>query len=193
MIREFINFVSDTMPCISPYTKEGIKIALEQFKYDEKKFCTTMHNQFEHLTQGDILENIPFYRSGSDGKIKVYVGRGIVLSNTCDCSRDENIIIAPFIPINGIGKDYKALICNTVYGYCYLVDKGFDDSVIDFSLANSFNREIILKGIELEKIIKNKSLNAYGYYMLICKLTVYLLRPEDKETNDKRIQSINVS
>lgn len=188
MIEEFIDFVSATMPCISPYTKEGIKLALEQFKFEQKKFCTTMKAEFEELSQGDILENIPFYRiNRKTGKIQVYKGHGIVLNNTCDCSRDDNILIAPFIPIENLNKDKNAIIFNTAYGYLYFPDKTFGEETVDFSLANTFNRELILKGINVGEIKKSRSLNGYGYYLFICKLTVYLLRPEDVGVNKMRI------
>lgn len=188
MINEFITFVSETMPCISPYTKEGIKNALQQFKINNKKFCTTMRVNFDELCQGDILENIPFYRiNKSTGKISVYTGKGVVLSNTCDCSRDETILIAPFMPIGNMKTDQGNILSNKVYRYLYLPDKNFEDFAVDFSLTNTFNREIILKGLDNNAIKKNKSLNGYGYYLLICKLTIYLLRPEDAEVNKSRL------
>lgn len=192
MIQEFIDFTSEVIPSISPYTKEGIKSALEQFRTDNKKFHTTMDNNFEILTQGDILENIPFYNVNKDtGKLQVYRGRGLVLNNTCDCDRDENILIAPFIPIHNLTKDRQSVVSNRAYGYLYLPDNNLDDSVVDFSLTNTYKRELIVKNIEDNKITKFKSLNAYGYYLFICKLTVYLLRPEDVEVNARRIGDVN--
>lgn len=190
MIKEFIDFTSEVIPSISPYTKEGIKKALDQFNCKNKKFYTTMQDNFDILTQGDILDNIPFYRMDSNGELKIYKGKGIVLNNTCDCDRNESILIAPFIPIASIKKDKEIMMANKVYDYLYIPDNNLEEEIIDFGLTNNYNRELIIKSIEDGKVSKIKSLNAIGYYLFICKLTIYLARPEDVEINEKRKEGL---
>lgn len=190
MIKEFIEFTANIFSCINPYTKENIDKAIKQFELEGKQLFTTMDNNLECLAQGDVLENVPFYRVNNMGKMEVFVTKGLVLSNTCDCSRDRDILLAPFIPIKKTQKDRNALIKNKAYGYLYLPDNKFDEEVVDFSLSNSFNREVLLKGIEDKKINKKVSLNSYGYYLLLCKLTIYLMRPEDEEIKRIRLNEV---
>lgn len=190
MIKEFIDFTTETISCIQPYTKENIKKAIEQFHLEGKQLFTTLDEGLECLAQGDVLENIPFYRIDKTGRLQVYKTRGLVLSNTCDCSRDNNILLAPFIPIKDTQKDRQALLNNTIYGYLYLPDCKYDEYVVDFSLTNSFNREVLIKGIEKEVITKTVSLNSYGYYLFLCKLTIYLMRPEDSGIQESRLNNV---
>lgn len=190
MIKEFIEFTTNIISCINPYTKENIDKAIKQFELDGKKLFTTMDNNLECLAQGDVLENVPFYRVDENGRMGKFVTKGLVLSNTCDCSRDRDILLAPFIPIKETQKDRMALINNKAYGYLYFPDDKFNEEVVDFSLSNSFNREILLKGLKAEKIKKRVSLNSYGYYLLLCKLTIYLMRPEDEEIKQTRLKEV---
>lgn len=190
MIKEFIEFTANIISCINPYTKENIDKAIKQFELEGKQLFTTMDNNLECLAQGDVLENVPFYRVNNMGKMGVFVTKGLVLSNTCDCSRDRDILLAPFIPIKETQKDRNALVKNKAYGYLYLPDNKFDEEVVDFSLSNSFNREFLLKAIEAKKIKKKVSLNSYGYYLLLCKLTIYLMRPEDEEIKQTRLNEV---
>lgn len=191
MIREFIEFTSEIISGINPYTVENIKSAIMQFKVEGKKLVTTLENNFDYLTQGDILDNIPFYKvNGKTGKLEVFKTRGIILSNTCDCDRDENIIMAPFIPIKDTQKDRQALMNNISYGHLYLPDNKLDNYVVDFSLSCTFNRELILKGLEKKAINKIASLNSYGYYLFLCKMTIYLMRPEDAGVKEERIKEV---
>ena len=44
--------------------------------------------------------------------------------------------------------------------------------------------------IESGKINKIRSLNIYGFYLFICKITIYLCRPEDKGVNEKRKEEL---
>lgn len=193
---EFIDFVAETMPSVSPYTVEGLKECISQFKFEYKKNCTTtMENEFSFLTQGDIIDRIPFYRMNTNtGEIETSILQGLVITNTCDCDRDENILIAPIVPIDKLTKKNKDTINdikhNKVYGYMYIPDAPFENYVIDFSLINNYNRNFILKMIESGKINKIRSLNIYGFYLFICKITIYLCRPEDKGVNEKRKEEL---
>lgn len=188
MNKEFIDFVTELFPCIQPYTKENIKKAISQFQLCGKTINTTLFTPLNDLSQGDILEGIRFYKLNSSGNLDITNPmNGMILSNTCDCSRDENIVIAPFIRMDNISKSRQALQNNVTYGYLYLPDNKFNNEVVDFSLVNSFNRNIILKGLELGKINKKASLNDFGYYLFLCKLTIYLMRPEDEGIQEDRL------
>ena len=194
-IDEFIEFVAETMPSISPYTVKKIKSSISQFDFDKdkdcSKDCTIMESQYDFLIQGDIIENVPFYRiNPNNGKLQIKKSKGLIITNTCDCSRDKNILIAPFIPIDKLEEMSADTIIsmkkNKVYSKMYIPDNDLKDYIIDFSLMNTYNRELILKQVEDKKIKKLKSLNTYGFYLFICKMTIYFCRPEDEEVNSKR-------
>lgn len=192
MIKEFIDFTCELIPCITPYTKQSIKDAIRQFEREDKNFITTMEKTLDFLAQGDIVENIPFYRFNSNGKLEFLKGKGIILSNTCDCDRDKDILIAPFVDMSTLEKDRTALYSNQSYGHFYIPDVRVENQVVDFSLSCNFNREVILEGIKRGKILKRYSLNKYGYYLMLCKITIYLMRPEDLEVQEKRMENVVV-
>ena len=51
---------------------------------------------------------------------------------------------------------------------------------------NTFNKQLIFSGIESGRIKRIALLNQMGLYLLIIKLTVYLMRKEDPETFEQR-------
>ena len=59
---------------------------------------------------------------------------------------------------------------------------------VDFELVTVISRDAILKMLESNKLTKKISLNEYGFYMLLSKLTVYFCRRQDADTEkDRRI------
>ena len=60
------------------------------------------------------------------------------------------------------------------------------DQFIDFEYMGTYNKSLILNGIRNNQIKRLASLNQLGYYFFIIKLTVYLMRKEDRETQKER-------
>lgn len=115
MIQELIEFTTELFPSITPYTKDEIYTSIEKFQTEGRTFTTTLENQFEYLAQGDILYNIPFVRIDDDGNVKTFKANGMIMANTCDCDRRENILIAPFISIEKINRaDKSQILANRV-------------------------------------------------------------------------------
>lgn len=185
MIKELVEFVTELFPSISPYTKESVMNAIEQFKYENIEWF--MPNTLDNLAQGDIIEKLPFSFSDEDGNTSVILTKGIVLSNTCDVENDENIIIAPLFDYRGILDSSQMYIVrsNKYYDKMCFTNSQLDNYFIDFSKATTFNKKLILKLIKL-KTDRIYSLNQYGYYLLLTKLTIHFMRPEDKDFNEKR-------
>lgn len=191
MIKELIEFTSELFPSINPYTSDQIYKAIEEFNMEGKAFTTTMDNHIEYLAQGDILHNIPFVRMKDDGEIGKFMASGVIMANTCDCERRDNILIAPFIPLDKINRtDVTQIVANRVLEFLYLPNIHFEgeqvENVVDFSQINTFNRTVLSKLLESGKVHKLKSLNINGYYLFLIKLTAYLMRPEDAETQKLR-------
>ena len=111
------------------------------------------------------------------------------MSNTCDASRDDYIVIAPLIEYDKVLDDNQKKIAraNKYYDKMCFTNSQLDGYFIDFTRATSFNRNLLLKLLE-NKTNVEYSLNQYGYYLLLTKLTIYFMRPEDKKTNEIRAE-----
>ncbi len=185
MIKELIEFTTALFPSISPYVKENVNKAIEQFDYENLEWF--MPTPISYLSQGDIIQKIPFTFTDENGDKDTILTRGIILSNTCDASRDDYIILAPLIKYDLILNESQKQIAraNKYYDKMCFTNSQLDGYFIDFTRATSFNRNLLLKLLESKTNIEY-SLNQYGYYLLLTKLTIYFMRPEDQDTNISR-------
>lgn len=185
MIKELIKFTTELFPSISPYTKENVNRAIEQFDYDKLEWFK--HTPITYLSQGDIIEKLPFTFIDENGNRDTILTKGIILSNTCDVSRDDYIIIAPLFKYDEMlnNNQKKVVRANKYYDKMCFTNSQLNDYFVDFTRANAFNRNLLLKLLETKTNVEY-SLNQYGYYLLLTKLTIYFMRPEDKETNEIR-------
>ena len=192
MITEFIDFCKEVFPSIDPYTAERAKTALLQFEKDGRiiNYITNNLNKNE-IYQGDIFTDMPFYYMQPDGTYGMAKYKAQLLTNTCDSVRNENLNFAAILPLNKFSDKFQAnIIKNKTYQFLYLPDNKTKDFVIDFGLINTISREAFIKAINYKKIKKIVSLSDIGYYMFICKLTVYFMRPEDIKVNNHRGENI---
>ena len=188
MIPEFIDFCKELFPSISPYTKEQAKKAMQQFedKYGPvlSKTCSTFD-----LLQGDIFTEIPFFFTADNGDLKVIHRKALLLSNTCDASRDKTLLFAAIHPLADL-KENPSMVSNITknqrYSTLYFPDENLKDEFVDLELISTISRESFLKLHADKKVHRIASLTIVGYYMFICKLTVFFLRPEDVEVNAAR-------
>ena len=110
----------------------------------------------------------------------------MLLSNTCSADHDDDIVIAPLLQIKDLGLNRNDIVNNLHYRLFYLPDKRFEELVVDFSLMNTFNKNLLNAQIEDGKVKKESSLNQMGFYLLLSKLTVCFMRPEDEEVQASR-------
>lgn len=188
-MRDFIALVQEMFPSISPYTADkALKSISDNFK-DKRhmEFCTSM--PFDFLAQGDIFSEMPFAYTDEEGNDRTFPAKGFLLSNTCDSERDEFILFAPMLPIDVYtrqGLDKHGIESNKFTKLLFIPSQVINNHVVDLSIINAFPRNLILKLLELQKISKEATLNLWGYYLYLSKLTVHLMRPEDIETNNNR-------
>jgi len=180
MLEEYIDFVTSLFPCISPYIQEKAKESIRQFYTLHTEFPCFTPNLIPDLNQGDIVSTLPFRRYDNEGDEKDYLTDGLIISNSCDIENDEQILIAPFFPISELGFDRKTLKKNVYFSLLFFPDNRFSNHVTDLSLFSPFQKKIIKNKLADGTITKKLSLNQVGYYLLISKITVHLLRPEDK-------------
>ena len=188
MLKQYIDFVTSLFPSISPYTQEQAKKSINQFYETNKKFiCFTNFNE-SFLAQGDIVTNIPFLLIDDDGEENEFITDGLIISNTCDIENDKNILIAPFFPIDEFSQyiNINSLQNNTIYRLVFFPDDKYSKKFADLSLISPFPKKKILEKINKKEIEKKYSLNTIGYYLLISKLTIHFLRPEDKYVQSLR-------
>lgn len=186
MLNEFIDFTQSLFPSISPYVKAQTQDAIRQFALSGRKINLMNYKTYDFLAQGDILEGIPFTRLDGNGNLAAQRGKGMLISNTCSADHDDEIVIAPFLRIEDLGLDKRDIVNNLHYRLFYLPDPRYEEMVVDFSLMNTFNKNALNHQMEVGKIKKEASLNQLGFYLLIAKLTICFMRPEDEKVQANR-------
>ena len=186
MLDEFIEFTQSLFPSISPYVKDKTKEAIKQFELKGKKLNLFNYKAYDYLTLGDIFDGVPFSRIEEDGNISVYRGKGMLISNTCSADHDDEIVIAPLLEIDSLGLNKTDIVNNLHYRLLYLPDERYENYVVDFSLINTFNKDVLNRMIEQKRTVKETSLNQFGFYLFLCKLTICFMRPEDEDVQADR-------
>lgn len=187
MIKEFFTFCEELFSSISPYTAEAARQALSQFETMQQPVQYITRIPFAELSQGDIFTDIPFRYMLEDGTYGVKRCKAFLLTNTCDCVRNDNLTFAAVLPISDFGTNpIDGIIHNKAFQFLYFPDESTKDYVVDFGLLNSISRSAFLEAISKSQIKKLVSLSWIGYYFFLCKLTVFFMRPEDAEVNKSR-------
>lgn len=191
----FIEFTQELFPSISPYTAENVKKSLDQFKAEGKTLNAFCNKPLVYNAQGDIFDNVKFPYIDDNGNIGIYETEAMLLSNTCDAQRNQYLNFAAIFNINEFDFDESTMFeikNNKVYNFLYFPDNQMYDKIVDFSQIVSVPLEIFNKMAEHQKNKKLLSLSQFGYYLFLCKLTIFFMRPEDKESNADRVHNILV-
>lgn len=188
MMNKFIDFVHEIFPSISPYTKDEVNKALEKFKSDGKTFKCFLPQEeiFDFLAQGDIYSKLPFIVFDKDGNQYSERYPAIMISNTCHAENQSTISFCPLLPVSKFKLDAKILLGNTKYSMLYFPDPFLKEYVVDFSVINSYNKNLIINALKQNSMQKIGSLSNFGYYLFLTKLTIHFMRPEDVEVNEDR-------
>lgn len=182
MIRFFEDYCNQLFPSIDTEIKNAIRDEVSKINMTNSTWF--MFRLLEELSQGDILDRIPFTIMQDDGSQKTFIAKGMVLSNTCDLQRDPYIIIAPIFNIEDgeFSEQQKIDLKDNIFsGKMGFKNSCLDNYFVDFSKSTSFNRNVILKGIEMNKIHREQSLSQLACYMLYIKITIYYMRIENHE------------
>ena len=182
--QALIKLVGDSLKSIDPYDLETIEAALKKPISMNDSFF--LKEKLEVLSQGDIIKSVPYI--GIDPNTQkgfVNFFDSIVLSNTCDCQRKNNIILAPILS-EGFSEIQKTGNINSKYELFYIPEKEFKTCYIDFSRIFSFPLNVLKKRFEEKKSDRLYSLSFYGFNFFYLKLSVYLFRPESDEIAPKR-------
>lgn len=186
MLKEFIDFVDSVLPSVAPDFRDGAKNAITQFEKEGQQIKYLTLKPLDQLSQGDILSSIPFCYFEEDGTQKMFRSEALVLSTSCHIDQKNRMVLVPVFPLNKFEGNVTELKKNMVYDYMYIPDAIMMDKFVDFTIMNTYSKEIIINGIESNKIVRTGSLNQIGYYFFIVKLSVYLMRKEDPDTLEER-------
>ncbi len=190
MLAEFIDFVDEILPSVSPDVKENAKAAILQFEKEGHVLNYLTTSELDELSQGDILSNIPFSYFEDNGEQHIFAADALVVSTSCHIDQKNKLVLVPVLPLSSFTGDRCALEKNTIYDFMYIPDVQMGEKYIDFSVWCTYNKDLIMEGIKRSKIKRIASLNQLGYYFFIVKLTVYLMRKEDSGTMEKRRQGM---
>ena len=190
-LKEFIDFVDSILPSVDPNAKDKAKAAIEQFKAEERYFEFLAPKNLPELSQGDIISEICFAYFDSDGNQQKYKACGMIISTSCHIDQKNVINIVPILPLAYLKADRNKeneIKNNKVFDYMYLPDNIMSDKFVDFSKVCTYEKRLIFDGIKAGKIKRIASLSQIGFYLFILKLTVFLMRKEDEDTMQKRVE-----
>lgn len=187
MMHEFIDFVDEVYPSLAYDTKKKAKMAIRDFEEMNCPNVFLMQDTLEELSQGDILSEIPFCYFDGEGQQNTFKAKAMVLSMSCDIENNDMILLAPVLRLSDYASDdVSGIVHNTALTYLYYPDEKLKDYYIDFSYAFTYSSSFIRGLLNDGKLSKIASLNQVGYYMFLCKLSVFFTRREDPQTQQNR-------
>ncbi len=194
MTKSFVDLMRETFPNISPETGTKLyQLIRKKDRYLNWLFATSA---LEHLSQGDVLEEVPVLVLKDEGKALKQKLPVMVLNNTCDLQQDNGTprskytSIVPLLPCNQYLEPFKDkpnyeldLKENVITSKFYIsAPPGYKrDYVVDLSLICSIDTQYLQKGIQQGILKKIASLSENGYYYFLAKLTLHLMRSESDE------------
>jgi len=177
---------------ILPDTPEGdVRKAIDQFSTQRLGSIQVIRDPLEELSQGDILNPIPFIEWSDQGEPSNFTAPGMIITSTCDLDRKGNIVFCPCYQLSILGSGNssfsKNISENTVFEFFY-VDKLFDGNTwaVDLSRPMTLPRDRVFEKIYNGDISKKHSLTDKGWYLFITKFSMKYFRPDDSATMQLR-------
>lgn len=189
--EQFIDFVHEIFPSIDPYVAERVKYSIDQFRKTGADVFYFTSGSLGDLSQGDIIDNLSFISFNDEGMLEKIDTLGMVVSNTCDVENDDDIILAPLIPIDNLGISKSGLDNlkkNRVFRFIYIPEGDLVNYVVDLGQVSKTNKNYVKNRISSNESTRVASLNQLGYYFFLCKLAVHFLRPEDTTVQTMRFE-----
>ncbi len=184
MLADFVRLVSDLFPSADPKTAARCLNQVSRPDFDPSKLFSA---HFDFLAQGDIVAPVSFLTTDEDGGSVEYTGPGLLLSNSCDADHEEHVILAACYPFGLFREenvaDENAVRANCIFNLLYIPLLGEDGLgfVCDLSLLQSHSRAFVSRSLHQGTARKLCSLSQWGFYLLLAKLTIHLMRPETAE------------
>ena len=186
MLKELIDFVDASFPSIPYGEKEMAKEAIEQFEKTGKTVNYLYGSLLPELSQGDILSDIPFVFYDTDGTLKKFKKMAMVVNTSCHIENKNCLTLVPVVSLEEMEINVPSVKTNKVYEIMYIPDTKLSEYCIDFSMPVTYDTNLIKKQIQKGNINRIASLSQIGYYLLLIKLNIYLMRREDPITMGQR-------
>lgn len=186
----FFDFCEELFPSISYKTIDSAKKAINTYNNIYGPHIFAMKPIDGVFAQGDIFESIPFLYYDNEGILRRKLSKGMLLTNTCDNERKDNLIFASMWFLEDYStniNDIESIKNNIFYDFMYIDHSKISEYFINFNMLSTINRLTIMNNINQNKIYRILSLSDIGYFLLICKLTIFFMRYEDKNIHNKRI------
>jgi len=175
---------NESFPSVSPKTRARFRSFLASDSLDHKWMYEA--NLHEDISQGDIFTAIPSFFF-DNGKIKTSKPCPFIMfSHTCDMAiddgevRNQHYVFAPLFPYTLVERycNSDAIKRNLItHKMCFNSVPNLEEShVADLNMIGSVNAEWFHKAENDSDIVRIASLSEPGFYFLLAKLTVHLLR-----------------
>lgn len=188
--EKLFDFCQHLFPSLPYDVTESARKAIKEFQERQEKQSLTMQLLPEGLAQGDVFDKMPFLYMDNEGGVRKEKFNGMLLTNTCDNIHNDYLLFAALRPLSDFKSNHdtiKAVKDNICFDFMYIDSMQTMDYYVDFTTITTYSRELIQQGIEKGKITRVCSLSQVGYYFFICKLTIFLMRWEDRTFNAQRV------
>lgn len=190
MLKELINFVDASFPSIPYGEKEEAKRAIKQFEKTGETVNYLYRDILPELSQGDILSEVPFLFYDSDGTANRLKAKAMVINTSCHIENKSFLTLVPVFSLTQMETCVDAVKSNKIYELMYIPDIKLREYYIDFSMPVTYSVKLIKEQIDKGRIQRIASLSQIGYYLLLIKLNIYLMRREDPDTMEQRKEAL---
>lgn len=184
-----IDVFDKAFPILPSISKNDPRTALDQFNQLKIGSIQVISDPLKEWSQGDIVEPLTFIEWSDEGKPYSIEAPGMIITNTCDLDRKDNIVFCPCFPLSKLGdkKIVEDISQNIVFEFFY-IDKALDGSewAVDLSRPMALPRKRVFEKLELNTIVRKHSLTSRGWYLFITKFSMKYFRPDDSETMESR-------
>lgn len=186
MLKELIDFVDASFPSIPYGEKEKAKEAIEQFNKTGETVNYLFDKPLPELSQGDVLSDIPFVYYDTDGALLRFKAKAMIVNTSCHIENKDYITLVPVVSLMDFESQVASVKNNQAYEIMYIPDQKLEEYCIDFSMPMTYTSDLIKGQIDQGQIKRIASLSQIGYYLLLIKLNIYLMRREDPVTMSQR-------
>ena len=127
-----------------------------------------------------MITPVPVRVTQEDGGIGEWIGPAMILSNSCDIDADAELLVAPCQPFAPYASTGQAghIRRNTFFPFLFLpAVPEIGDSVVNLASIHSVSGDFVRTRVQSGAVRRICSLTRFGWYFLIAKLTIHLLRP----------------
>jgi hypothetical protein len=189
VLESFAEVLGKLFPAIDPEARRKFIEALREGRPISKELYAP--SLPSGICQGDLIDRICIHSLEDDGEWYEFEGLGLVLSNTCDAATESDITLAACYEYSDFASDPElsknkgfmaSIHGNEVSRFLFLPGvPRLGDVIVDLGLIGSVSRIWLQDQLEEHGRFRLATLSPLGYYLLISKLTVHLLRPETNE------------